>query len=397
MVEACDLVDLASDAAFAVDGGLRVVAWNGRARDLLGYSAGEAIGRHCYDVLQAVLPSGEPLCTPKCEGSMCFERSEPYDVSSCRVLHKDGHWVPMSISTIVMPKATGTPRAGSPVGLVFLRTQEEKFSREPLDRPLRIFTFGRFGLTAGGRGIAVEKWERKQALILLKYLVTCRGRAVHRERLMELLWPGADESQGRERLKVTVYFLRQQLRAAGVQEEVIATAATAYVLKRGAVWVDAEVFERLIAVGSALEAQQRWDGALRCYEEGQRLYRGDFLEEDLYADWCAEERERLREIYLEMLAGMAETYAARGRYAEAAQVCRTALVCEPCRESFHRALMEHLVHLGRADWAVAQFHHCQRVLAQELGVEPMPETQRLYWQILQRGGRVQKMAGHRPE
>jgi DNA-binding SARP family transcriptional activator len=117
------------------------------------------------------------------------------------------------------------------------------------------------------------------------------------------------------------------------------------------------------------------------------------MEEDIYADWCAEQRERLREIDLEMLAGMAECYAERDRYAEAARVCRSALVRDPYREGFHRALMRYLIHLGHADSAVAQYHHCERVLAQELGVEPMPETQSLYRQILERaaGERVEKL------
>jgi DNA-binding SARP family transcriptional activator len=44
--------------------------------------------------------------------------------------------------------------------------------------------------------------------------------------------------------------------------------------------------------------------------------------------------------------------------------------------------MQYLVRLGRADWAIAQFRHCQTVLAREFGVEPMPETQRLYREIL---------------
>ena len=45
-------------------------------------------------------------------------------------------------------------------------------------------------------------------------------------------------------------------------------------------------------------------------------------------------------------------------------------------------LMQYLVCLGRADWAIAQFRHCQTVLAREFGVEPRPETQRLYEAIL---------------
>ncbi len=30
---------------------------------------------------------------------------------------------------------------------------------------------------------------------------------------------------------------------------------------------------------------------------------------------------------------------------------------------------------------MAQYHHCARILAQELDVEPMPETRRLYERI----------------
>jgi DNA-binding SARP family transcriptional activator len=258
---------------------------------------------------------------------------------------------------------------------------------------LKISTLGRFALAAGGRGLAVEKWHRKQALTLLKFLVTHLGHAIHREVLIEQLWPEVDEGHGRERLKVTVYFLRQQLRAAGIEEEVVETVGKAYALRRDAVRVDADIFEKLVADGIALQRQQRWDEALHCYEEAQLLYRGDYMEEDIYADWCAEQRERLREIDLEMLTGMAQCYAERDRYAEAAQVCRTALVRDPYREGFHRALMRYLIHLGHTDSAVAQYHRCERVLARELGVEPMPETQRLYRQILEQaaGERVQKL------
>ncbi len=237
-------------------------------------------------------------------------------------------------------------------------------------------------MVVGGRGLAVEKWQRKQAVTLLKYLVTHLGRAVRREALIECLWPEAEESQGLGRLKVTVYFLRRQLRAAGAHEDTLQTVGKAYLLRRDKVWVDSQAFEMLIAEGSTLRSQQRWNGALHCYEEAQRLYRGHYIEEDMYSDWCAAERERLHELYLEMLARTSDCHAECGHYAEAAQVCRTALVRDPCRESFHYALMQHLVRLGRSSRAVAQFHQCECVLAQELGVEPMRETRRLYQQIV---------------
>jgi DNA-binding SARP family transcriptional activator len=153
-------------------------------------------------------------------------------------------------------------------------------------------------------------------------------------------------------------------------------------LRRDAVWVDVDVFERLVTEGRALQDQAQWSDALDRYVEAQRLYRGDYLEEDTFADWCAEERERLRELYLEMLARTAECHAELGQYAEVVQVYRKALVFDPCRESFHCLLMKYLVKDGRPDLALAQYRHCHQVLAREFGAEPLPETQRLYQQIL---------------
>lgn len=383
MFDARELVDLASDAAFAISADLRVVAWNRAATDVLGLLPSEAVGQNCYEVLKGVLPDGQPLCVPTgCEGLFCLARGWPFAVRSCRIRHKDGRWIRASLSTLVMPEgsAHGCGRHG--VALVFLRTEGLARRRSFSARPLRIFTFGCFGLTVGDRGVATDKWERKQALTLLKLLVTELGRAVHRERLAECLWPDADEMQGRKRLKVTVYSLRRRLRAAGVKATVVQTVGPAYLLRRDAVWVDSDAFQELVTKGSALERRGHQDAALQHYEDAQLLYRGDYLEEDLYADWCAEERERLRELYLDVLAGMVRGYANRGDHARAAQVCRVALVREPCREGFYRDLMECLLRLGHPDQALAQYERCRRVLAEELGTEPMPETQRMYRHIL---------------
>ena len=386
MIDVHNMVDHASDAAFAINEELKITAWNHGAQQLLGYALSEVIDRRCSEVIRAVLPDGEPLCVPSCDGMKCFLRERPFAVSTCRARHKDGGWVAMSIASVVMPKHARRSQGDSTVAVIFLQEGEQKQGGSPTERALQILVLGRFGVAARGRRLAIENWDRKQALTLLKCLVANLGHPVHREALSEYLWPDVDESHARERLKVTVYFLRRQFRAAGLPDDVVQTAGKSYLLNDEMVWVDAAVFQRLAAEGAVLHREQRWDEALNLYEEAQHLYRGDYLEEDIYVDWCAAERERLREIYLEVLAGMVDCHAARGHYAEAVQVCRTALVRDPCRESFHRALMEHLVHLGRADWALAQYHSCRRILDRELGVEPMPETRRLHQRILEGGG-----------
>jgi PAS domain S-box-containing protein len=385
MVSVSELVEHASDAAFAIDDRSEVVAWNRGAEQLLGYTPEEAIGRRCAEVLQAVLPGGEPLCTPGCELFRCLRGCHPCSVPSCRVRRKSGEWVTVGYSTLVMPGKAHGSQGSAIVALVFLREKEERHVRALPQGVLQIFALGKFGLAAGGRRIAIEKWKRRQAVTLLKYLVTQLDRPVHRERILECLWPDVDEERGWGRLKVTMYYLRGQLRAAGLGDGAVRTVGDAYQLRRDAVWVDVEQFKRLLAEGRALESNGRGDEALGCYGAAESLYRGDYLEQDVFADWCAEERERLREVHMEMLTHKAECHARRGEYMEAVQVCRKGLVHDSCRESFHRAAMQYLVSLGRPDWAVAQFRHCQAVLAREFGVEPMPETQRVYRQILEHG------------
>ncbi|MCH8092137.1 MAG: winged helix-turn-helix domain-containing protein [Proteobacteria bacterium] len=389
IVRAEDLAQFASDAAFVIDQELRILAWNRQCEELLGYRQDEVLGHFCYDVLQAVLPDGQPLCTPDCEAKWLLGRCRPYANRHCLCHSKDGAWVNVQLNSIAVPDAL-SPDAGpnddetrqdGVKGLVLIRPFERTLlnaSRTPM---LRAFTLGGFGLVAGDQGIAVARWERKQALTLLKYLIAARGHAVHRERLIEALWPDAAARQGRERLKVTVYFLRRALRQAGMAEEVVGASDETYSLRRERIWVDADAFEARVNEGRTLERQNRLAEAARRYQEAQQLYRGDYFEENPYADWCAEERERLREIYLDMLGRLAEANAGLGEHGRAIEVCRMALVREPSRESVHRALMGYLARLGRSDEALAQFDHCRRILARELGVEPMPETERVYRKI----------------
>ncbi len=378
---ASDLVEFASDAGFAIDADSRIVAWNTLAERLLGYTSSEAIGQYCRDIIQAALPGGEPMCYPGCDISQCFKRCQPYGVPSCRVQRKDGEWIPASIATIAMSERARRLNADNIMAIIFIRDGVTTSSRaEP--HTLQIFTLGCFGLVVGGRSVAIEKWKRKQAVTLLKYLVTQLDRPVHRERLLDSLWPGIDEQQSWGRLKVAMYYLRSELRANGINDDVIKTSDKAYLLRRDAVWVDTQSFERLVTEGRELQQQGQWKEALYRYKEARPLYRGDYLEEETFSDWCAEERERFREIYLEMLGRMAECHAELGQHTEAVHICRKALVFDPCRESIHCLLMENLVYCGYPEMALAQFRHCQQVLEREFGGEPLAKTRRLYQQIL---------------
>lgn len=375
------LVDDASDAALAIDGKSRVVAWNDRASGLLGYTQREALDQPCSKILQAVLPNGELLCTPTCEAKRCFEQHAPFGVSDCRLRHKDGWWLRATISTLIAPAPSNGNLAADVCAIVLLRPREVALNMAPADGRLRVLTFGRFDLNANGRALPIDRWYRRHALTLLKILVTDRREAVHREQLVACLWPNADERRGRERLKVATYFLREQLRNVGISGNIVTVVGSTYALNNESVWLDCDWFDKLYDEGRRLARSGRRQEALVCFEKAAQLYRGDYLPEDIYAEWCAEERERLRESYFDVLGHIIDGHLERGNNEEAAVVCRRGLVHEPCREGFHRALMICLARLGQRDRLIAHYDHCRKVLRAELGVGPTPETERLYRQL----------------
>lgn len=389
-----DLIEHSSDAAFAINRDHRITAWNDLATRFLGFSNVEAVGCNCGEILNATLPGGEPICHADCN-EFCDSRDcQPYKAPHCLVEHRNGDWVAASLSSITLRHKDESVPSDQEVAIIFLRDVATA-TLVPPHQTLQIFTLGGFGLVLAGQSIDTGRWKRKQAVTLLKYLVTQLDRSVHRERLLDCLWPDVDEKQAWGRLKVTMYYLRRELRSQGISDDVIKTIGSAYMLKRNSVWVDAQAFERLFDQGRKLWEQAQWGDALTLFIESERLYRGDYLEEEVYEDWCAEERERLRELYLELLARMVECYARLGSHTEAIHICRKALVIDQCRENMHYALMEILVNDGQPELALTQYRQCKQILTREFGTAPLAKMQRLHDQIIKaaKGSPVIKKMG----
>ena len=381
ITHACELVRFASDAALAIDVNARIVAWNVAAHQLLGHHSSEVIGEHCGDVLQACLPDGKLLCRSDCDVLKCFGECRPNGVSNCLLRHRNGELISTSIASIPMSNRARRLYGDQVVSVFIIR---DAAIVSPVSKPqrLQVFTLGGFRVSINGEDVDTGNWRRKQSLNLLKYLLTQADRPVYRERLLDFLWPDADEKQARGRLKVTVYDLRRELRINGLEDAVLTTAGNAYRLNRDLVWVDADAFEQLATEAHVLQDRKQWHVAIDRYEQARNLYRGDYLEEEVYAGWCRGERERLRELYLEVLTRNAECYAHSEKFAEAVNICRKALVLDPCLENFHFMLMKYLASAGHPELASTQYNHCRELLAREFDTTPLPRTRRLYKSIL---------------
>jgi DNA-binding SARP family transcriptional activator len=202
---------------------------------------------------------------------------------------------------------------------------------------LHIETLGSFDVSHGDVPISDSVWKTQKNKTLFKILLTNRGHALNKEHLMDWLWPEMDPDAASRNLRVAISQVRQALEPhlrRGSQSRFLLTTESGYAWNNQAdYWLDAAEFESLCSKFSVDAKTEDSERRISDAERAKALYRGDYLEEDRYADWATAERERLREIYFALLTEMAETHARQGRYQQAISLCREVLAADRCRES----------------------------------------------------------------
>lgn len=248
---------------------------------------------------------------------------------------------------------------------------------------LRVQALGPFSVYLGQQVVPVGSSKKGRAIF--RYLVTHPERRVARDVLLELFWPGEAPGRAGHKLHVAISALRQGLNevlAGSYLGDCILFEEDAYGLDP-AIQVDLDVdqFAARFRAGERLERENRVREAVQEYQAALALYQGDFLPEDLYADWAIAPRARMEEMYLTLLGRLANQYLQQGRHLEGISCCRQILARDSFREDAYRQLMRCYSRMGRRNQALQEFNACAEVLQRELGVLPMRETVELYERI----------------
>jgi two-component SAPR family response regulator len=203
---------------------------------------------------------------------------------------------------------------------------------------------------------------------------------------MGWLWPESNLKKARWSLNSAIHGLRKLLNGC-----LASPSAAGYVLLDEGyyrldpairVTSDVDEFEDRYRDGLRLEKEGRTGEAAAEYERAVDLYRDDYLLEDLYEDWTMVERERLANAYLDMLGRLAVYYAEAGQPQDCIEACYRILEKDRCHEDSYRLLMQCYVRLGLRARALHQYRLCERILGQEYGTTPSPETRSLYGSLL---------------
>jgi DNA-binding SARP family transcriptional activator len=211
-------------------------------------------------------------------------------------------------------------------------------------------------------------------------LLALRGRSgIDRGLAAELLWPDSDGRHARQNLSTALW----RLQSADPTLESLFSTANAAQLRFGddvRLLTDFDRFERR---AQGLLAQRGPVGAamVRRALRAERLYRGDAFP-SVEGDWAFIERERLRNLYLDLLYRVATVHEERGELGEAIRCAQKLAHQDVYREDVHRFLMRAHVKAGNRAKAIAQYRVCEGEIGAGLGLRPMPETIELYEQLV---------------
>lgn len=221
-----------------------------------------------------------------------------------------------------------------------------------MPRACAVRLLGGFRVEIDGLPIPAEAWRHRRGADLVKLLALAPEYRLHREQVMESLWPDLGPEAQAANLRKAVYFARRGL---GGRDAIGADGDVIALWPNGRLTIDSERIEaeatRALASGTGLDAVAD-------------LFTGDLLPEDRYAGWVESHRERLRACRLQVLR------AAR-RWSQVLDLDRS-------DEEACRALMRIHLEEGNRQAAIRQFQRLREILRVDLGVAPEAATVALF-------------------
>jgi DNA-binding SARP family transcriptional activator/tetratricopeptide (TPR) repeat protein len=209
---------------------------------------------------------------------------------------------------------------------------------------------GGFEVAVDATPVPAESWARRHAASLVKILALAPNRRLHREQIVDTLWPGLSPGAAAPRLHKATHYARKALGATAL------LSRNEMMLLGDDVRVDADEFSRLAERAMQHPTPDAVDAALAAHA-------GPLLPEDRYETWAAEAQDRVRNLHLDLL--------------RRAERWEALLHEEPADEQAHLALMRACADRGDARGALRQFERMDQALRRELGTVPSAAARQL--------------------
>ncbi len=249
---------------------------------------------------------------------------------------------------------------------------------------LKIKQFGQFKVWQNSQLIDAKAWGRQKTKHLLKVLLTNPGGLFSQDQLMEALFREYPADKARVNLRGRISELRSVLEPSLEQKKdstFILTVGHSYCFNKASdVWIDTDVFERLLHEGQNQLSQEKIPQALETFQQAIHLYDDVYLAEDLYEEWSLPHRDHFQKTLLHALSKAAHCQSLLGNLTASLKFCHQAIAVAPYDERIFQQFMLYHYLNGQKQLAIECYHQCVHQL-QVLDQTPNTDTEALAQQI----------------
>ncbi|UQX05470.1 AfsR/SARP family transcriptional regulator [Streptomyces sp. RerS4] len=232
----------------------------------------------------------------------------------------------------------------------------------------------------------------------LALLLTRPNEVVTAESLIRELWGDRPPRSATTTLQTYVYHARRMFESERLDahgRSLIVTTPPGYSIQVDDAEVDLRVFERLISAARVQLGQGDAVSALSSARKALALWRGPAFSSFVAGDLLKGHLAHLEELRIGAFELVIEAESRLGRHRELLPELRRLIAEYPLNEWFHQQLIGALSAAGRRAEALQAYQHVRRLLADELGLEPSVELQRLQLRLLDPAAALAR-AGGRP-
>jgi ATP/maltotriose-dependent transcriptional regulator MalT/DNA-binding SARP family transcriptional activator len=256
-------------------------------------------------------------------------------------------------------------------GLALEARQMVRRLTEATTKTVSIRAFGALRIEIDGQSVPVSAWQSRVAREILGMLIAARGRAVHRELVIERLWPDDDVSRAGNRLSVALTTIRNVLDPARTQDSdrYLLADRENLALNLDDLDLDIERFYDDAHRGRAFIREGARALGLAALSSAESRYLGALLEEFPYADWATAPREEARAEFMSIAGILASEETADGNHDGAARWHLRILEQDAYNEPAHLELIAAMTAAGRHGTARRLYGNYVTRMA-DLEVEP---------------------------
>jgi DNA-binding SARP family transcriptional activator len=239
---------------------------------------------------------------------------------------------------------------------------------------------GDFRLIWGETPVMNIDLPRLQSLVA--YLVLHQSVPQSRSQLAFLLWPDTTDAQAHTNLRNLLFKLRKALPSVSMMLHMDRNMLQ---WRSDMPWkLDVLDFERAVARADRAEQEGDRINLQLALEQAAQIYQGDLFPK-CFDEWILPERDRLCQLFLNVLERLLRLLEREGDYAGAIRTAQRLLRHDPLHEATYSHLMRLYAASGNRAAVVRTYQSCVAVLERELGVGASAATQQAYEQFIQVG------------